>query len=165
MNESFKVFIDSVSNHNFFCMRINNFTALIIWKNTFETSCTISASYLEEPLGESIQSIQFGQRLPPPCSSHLSVFPIALFVHSGSLQRLSPPCSTHLSVLPSAPLLHQGSLHIFFGIFYNINFILLIKIKIIFFYFFLARSKKSSQTFNQLIMMDIQAVKLTDAIN
>ena len=42
MNESFKIYIDSISNHNFFCMSIYNLTSFIIWKDSFKTSCAIS---------------------------------------------------------------------------------------------------------------------------
>ena len=59
-------------------------------------------SYFKYPHLESIQSIQLGHRVPPPCDLHLSVLPIALDLQSGSLHRFPPPCATHLSVLPIA---------------------------------------------------------------
>ena len=70
-------------------------------------------SYFEHPTLESIQSIQFGHRFPPPCAIHLSVFPIAPFLQFGSLQRFPPPCATHLSVFPFALDLQSGSLQRF----------------------------------------------------
>ena len=70
-------------------------------------------SYFELPHLESIQSIQLGHRFPPPCATHLSVFPCALNLQSGSLQRFPPPCAIHLSVLPCALALQSCSLHRF----------------------------------------------------
>ena len=68
-------------------------------------------SYFKHPLLESIQSIQFGHRFPPPCAAHLLELSLALALQLGSLHRLPPPCAIHLSDLPCALDLQSGSLH------------------------------------------------------
>ena len=68
-------------------------------------------SYAVEPHRESGQVMQFGHRLPPPCSMHLSVWLWADLLHPGSTHRLPPPCAAHLSVGLLADLLHPGSVH------------------------------------------------------
>jgi len=66
-------------------------------------------SYVVEPHRESGQVMQFGQRLPPPCVTHLSVCPWADLLHPGSVHRLPPPCLTHLSVGLLADLVQPSS--------------------------------------------------------
>ena len=68
-------------------------------------------SYVVDPHRESGQVMQFGHRLPPPCSMHLSVWLWADLLHPGSLHRLPPPCAAHLSVWPWAAFVHPGSMH------------------------------------------------------
>ena len=42
MYKPIKVFINYISYHYFFGMRVYNFASWVIWKYTFETSCAIS---------------------------------------------------------------------------------------------------------------------------
>jgi hypothetical protein len=45
MYKSFKIFIDFIPYHNFFGMRINNLTACIGRKASFETGCTVAVIF------------------------------------------------------------------------------------------------------------------------
>ena len=66
-------------------------------------------SYLPLPLLLSIQSMQFGHRLPPPCAIQKSDLPWAEALQLGSWHRLPPPCATQKSDLSLAEALQLGS--------------------------------------------------------